>query len=93
MHFVKTTLSLFVLASLTSGQSVDPHDAVAVRSTEEYRNYIAARDEFVEALGLYRRKFGGRKCLEFSGKYKCYFNAASAVCGCSKDKFNKPCSC
>jgi hypothetical protein len=55
MHFVKTTLSLFVLASLTSGQSVDPHDAVAVRSTEEYRNYIAARDEFVEALGLYRR--------------------------------------
>ncbi|CAH0042163.1 unnamed protein product [Clonostachys rhizophaga] len=100
MHFVKTAISLFALASFTSGQYVHPTVALAVRETEEYRNYIAARDGFIgarddfkETRDLSSRKFKGRTCLQFSGKYKCFLSSADIICGCSKEKFNKACSC
>ncbi|CAH0044548.1 unnamed protein product [Clonostachys solani] len=94
MHFIKTVISLFALASLTSAQHANTNADLDARDTKEYLNYVAARDNFIVARDLYRRG-SSYKCVysHIFSSYQCSLNGVTEKCPCSKAQAGKKCKC
>ncbi|VUC23257.1 unnamed protein product [Clonostachys rosea] len=94
MHLIKTAISLFALASLTSAQQGNTDAALDSRDTKAYRNYVVARDNYIEARDLYRRG-SSYKCIfsHIYDSYQCALNGVTEKCPCAKSQAGKKCKC